>query len=400
MTDASVPKTASLDKIIRGKVPTFIVQRSALLNKRTPEVLAGLIDDHGKSLGVGTSIKMWGTTQKTLSEYLGPLDEVPLRLADPVLYRHPQSSWPGMETIEEPKTSPKHDFYKTLPASVDRNWISKVIKAQYDVGATVALSANGWVSTTHAPTALDTAMSVVRESRDVVGAKPMFVNLTLDKEWLLDRQLRNLLLRELVESNEKQWYLRFWWPEMTNSYGQLTDDAILRGYMRLASTARIEGKRLFLPNSGLTGWLMGAYGASGFSTGASATDQAFARQRRIGRRKGQKAPPATPRIFDRFLLHTMEHSVFERIRHLPDHRAFPTRFLDEIDAGSHERELAGLHYVKSVGDLQAKMSAKDRLVVAYRPINRASKWVKGLADVDKPTGASNPGHLDVWRELQ
>lgn len=400
MTDPSVPSTASLDKILRGKIPTFIVQRSAQLNKRTPEVLAGLIEDHGKSLGVGTAIKMWGATQKTLSEYLGPLDQVPLRLADPVLHRHPNSSWPGMDNIDEAKTAPKFTFYNDLPAGVDRNWISKVIQAQYDVGATVALSANGWVSTTNAAAALDAAMAVAHESRDVVGDKPMFVSLTLDKEWLLDRQLRNLLLRELVESNEKHWYLRFWWPEMTNSYGQLTDDAILRGYMRLASTARIEGKRLFLPNSGLTGWLMGAYGASGFSTGASATDQAFARQRPMGRRKGQKAPPPTPRIFDRFLLHTMEHSVFERIRDLPDHRAFPTRFLDEIDAGSHERELAGLHYLKSVGDLQAKMSAKDRLVAAYRPINRASKWVKGLADVDKPTGASDPGHLDVWRELQ
>ena len=400
MTDPSVPNTASLDRILKGKVPTFIVQRSAQLNKRTPEVLAGLIDDHGTKLGIGTSVKMWGSSQRTLSDYLGPLDEVPLRIADPVLYRHPNSSWPGMDTIEKAKKPPTFTFYEDLPTGVDRTWIAKVIQAQYNVGASVALSANGWVSTTNAATALDMAMAVARASRDVVGDKPMFVNLTLDKEWLLDRQLRNLLLRELVESNEKQWYLRFWWPEMTNSYGQLTDDGILRGYMRLASTARIEGKRLFLPNAGLTGWLMAAYGASGFSTGASAADQAFARQRRIGRRKGQKAPPATPRIFDRFLLHTMEHSVFERIRHLPDHRAFPTRFLDEIDAGSHERELAGLHYVKAVGDLQAKMSAKDRLVAAHRPINRASKWVKRLADVDKPTGANNPGHLDVWRELQ
>jgi len=394
-----LPRTASLGRILRGKVPTFIAQRSAQLSQRLPEVLTTLMDDHGGKLGVGTSMKMWGASPKTISEYLGSVEEVPLRLADPMLYRHPNSAWPGMESIDEPKKPPTFEFYNQLPTGVDRNWISNVIQAQYDVGASLALSATGWVGTTNAAAALDATMAIVRESRDIVNEKPMFVNLTMDKEWLIDRELRNLLLRELVESNEKHWYLRFWWPEMKNSYGQLSDADILRGYISLSSTAAVEGKRLFLPNSGLTGWLMGGYGAIGFSTGASASDQAFARQRRMGRQKGRPAPQPTPRIFDRFLLHTMDHSVFERLRVLPAHRNSSTRFLTEIDGGSHDRELAGLHYVNAVGDMQGKMAAADRRVVSQRAINRAVRWLDGLGDVDKPTGASNPGHLATWREL-
>lgn len=397
MTD--LPNTASLNKILRGKVPAFVAQRSAQYFQRLPEVLTNLMVDHGKKLGVGTSMKMWGSTPKAISKYFGSVDGVPLLLADPVLFRHPDSKWPGMDSSKVAKRAPAFEFYNQLPTKVDRNWISKVIQSQNDVGASVALSATGWVETTNAAAALDAAMASVRESRDVVGEKPMFVNLTMDKEWLINAELRNLLLREIVESNEKQWYLRFWWPELKNSYGQLGDAEILRGYISLSSTAAVEGKRLFLPNSGLTGWLMGAYGATGFSTGASAIDQAFARQRQMRWAAGRQVAPPTPRIFNRFLLHTMDHSVFEQVRILPKHRDFSTRFLQEIDGGSHDRELAGLHYVNAVGDMQAKMAASDHRIMAHRAINRATRWIDGLDDVDKPAGASNPGHLAIWRDL-
>ncbi|NRD10089.1 hypothetical protein [Rathayibacter agropyri] len=398
MTDQ--PTTASINRILRGKVPTFIAQRSARHMHRLPEVFDALIGEHGKKLGVGTAMKMWGNTETAIDSYFSSVDTVPLRIADPVLFRHPLSIWEGMETTSLVRKDPTFAFYNALPNAVDPAWIHDVIHAQYRVGATVALSATGWVGTTNAAAALDQAMLIVQESRTVVGDGAMFVNLTMDKEWLINRELRNLLLREIVESNEQHWYLRFWWPESANSYGQLADPDILRGYRTLATTAAVEDKKLFLANSSLTGWLMGAFGATGFSTGASATDQTFARVRRMGRRPGQTPPKEIARIFDRFLLHTMDATVFDRLRALPGHRDFRTRFLDEIDADGHSKPVAGLHYLNAVGNLQAKMRAADRAVVAHRAIDRGLRWVDGLAQVDKPAGANSPIHLPIWQTIR
>lgn len=165
--------------------------------------------------------------------------------------------------------------------------------------------------------AIDRAMEFVDTSRDVVGDKPMFVNLTLDAQWLSDKQLRAVLLQPIVDSPEKHWYLRFWWPMIANRYGQLTDKNVLDGYRVLSRTAALERKRLFLPNAGLTGWVMTGLGATGFSTGTSWTDQAFARERRMGGVKGRPSPPRIPRMFDRALLHTVEFGRFERLQTVP-----------------------------------------------------------------------------------
>lgn len=392
--------TASLNRMLRGKAPTFITQRGAQHMHRLPEVFDALMTDHGKKLGVGTAMKMWGNTEAAIDKYFSSVGTVPLRIADPVLFRHPLSAWEGMATIEPARRDPTFTFYNTLPTTVDAAWIRSVIQAQYRVGATVALSATGWVGTINAAAALDQAMLIVRASRAVVEDGPMFVNLTMDKEWLINRELRNLLLREIVESNEQHWYLRFWWPESANSYGQLADPDILRGYRLLTETAALEDKKLFLANASLTGWLMGAFGAAGFSTGASAADQTFARARRMGRRPGQTPPKEIPRIFDRFLLHTMDAAVFDRLRALPGHRDFRTRFLDEIARDGHSKPVAGLHYLNAVGNLQAKMQPANRPAFAHRAIDRGQGWVNALAQVDKPAGANSPTHLPVWQTVR
>lgn len=389
---------ASLKKVLRGGAPLFIIQRGSQHQGRLNEVFDELQTKHGKKLGLGLSLKMSKHNSKQMADLFSANEDIPVRIADPELYRHPDTGWEGIERAKERKTPHPWSFYSTLHTKPNRLWTREVIHSQFDAGATVALSATGWVDSAKAVSSLASAMALVAESREIAGERPMFVNLTMDFRWLIDRELRGILLEEIVESKERNWYLRFWWPLITFRYGQLLDEDVLRGYRVLARTAALEGKNLYLPNTGLTGWLMTGHGAAGFSTGTSWPDQAFARERVMGGRPGQKPPPRTPRIFDRAILHTIDHGVYERLQGLDGHTEYRTRFSDELDDG-HSHEVAGLHYLASVGNLQAKLADRNPQIEVEKAVRRSTRWLRGLSPIDRPTGGNNPGHLPVWMDL-
>ncbi|WP_157509626.1 hypothetical protein [Leifsonia sp. Root4] len=400
MTNTARPKGASLKRMLAGKAPVFIVQRGAQFQDRLPEVFDSLAETNGRKLGLGTVARMQSrmTPARTL-DYLDRLDNVPLKLVDPEFHRRPESGWEGAAPANPAKSANPWAIYDDIPKKPDRAWVGRSIQAQYQFGATVALSASGWVDTTKANVSLANAMAFVAESRAVLGHHPMFVNLTMDYRWLVDKELRGMLLQEITESSEKLWYLRFWWPIVTYRYGQLLDEDVLRGYRILTRTAAVEGKQLILPNSGLTGWVMSALGAAGFSTGTSWPDQAFARQRPMGGRKGQKPPPHTPRFFDRHILHTLDYTMEQRLAVIDGHKPFETPFSRAIAEDEHNKELAGLHYLTSVGNLQANLSSSNPTITATKALRQAERFLAGVDDLDQPTGGNSPLHLGGWGRL-
>lgn len=394
-TDPAGPQGAPLKRILSGQVPVFLVHRSYNSQARIGEVFDELESTNKRALGLGIVAKIQDATPKNNGQHLKSFGKVPLRIADPEIYKRPDSGWDGYTARTKPTP---WDYLRDVPSSVNHTWVNAVLKHQFDAGATTALSATGWVTATKPAAALASAMTFVNASRTALGANPMFVNLTMDFHWLADAQLRGMLLHEMTESREKHWYLRFYWPIVSTRYGQLTDENILRGYKILCRAAALEGKKIFLPNTGLTGWLMTSFGATGFSTGTSWPEQAFARQRIMGSRKGQKAAPRTPRMFDRALLHTLDYTTYGRMQEQPTHRAYETPFSRELEAAGHTPEVAGLHYLTSVGNLQAKL-AKHPNIAASRAVGRGMKFIDSLDKLDRPFGASDPTHLGLWNQL-
>ena len=400
MSDTSSTQQASylgapLKRILGGQAPTFLTHRSYSNQSRLGEVFDELASTNKRALGLGIVAKLQDTTPKNNGQHLHGLERVPLRIADPEIYKRPESGW---EDYKPKKVPTPWDYLRDVPSSPNQAWVSAVIEHQLSAGATVALSATGWVSTAKPEAALTNAMAFVNASRTAIGTNPMFVNLTMDFHWLADSDLRGILLHEMTESREKHWYLRFYWPIVTTRYGQLTDENILRGYKILCRAAALEGKRLFLPNSGLTGWLMTSFGATGFSTGTSWPEQAFARQRAMGGRKGQKPPPRTPRMFDRTLLHTLDYTTYGQMQEQPNHRAYETSFSRELEVTGHTPEVAGLHYLTSVGNLQAKL-AKRPNIMASRAVGRGTSFIDSLDRLDRPFAANNPTHLGIWNQI-
>lgn len=397
-TESSRWAGASLQRALSGAVPVMLVHRSHRNAGRLPEVLTYLGDRHGADLGVGTVMRLPAMTANTAKSFMNNVDHVPLRLVDPELWRIPGSGWPEATALKVTAGAWTH-LQSPQPDKVEVAWARTILDVQRNHGATVLLSPNGWVSEANATVALRNAMKWVHQSREIVGDTPLWVNLTLDSRWLSDRTLRNILMNEIVESNERDWYLRFYWPEVPTRYGQVLDETILAGYKMLARDCTLEDKRLYLPNTALTGWIATALGAAGFSTGQSWPEQAFARQKIIAIKREGPPPAPIPRVFDSTVLHTMDYNEFERIRHLPDYKEYPTRFLEEIDADGHTPELAGLHYVAAVGNLTARLNDKRPNVVAYQRARKGQKFVDGLSAPDRLSGINRPLHLPLWMNL-
>lgn len=387
---------ASLKKIMAGERPTFMVHRSYNWSGRLDEVFSALGVLHGSALGLGTVVRMTNTPPAKATAFMAKHSAVPLRLVDPELYNVPGTTFEDAD----PKTSAdKWPILKSLPATPNARWVKSVLQAQRDAGASVLLSASGWVHDVKPEKALQKQMDFVNESRQNAGDDLMMVNLALDYRWLTEASLRDLLFEEIVEQAERHWYLRFYWPQITTRYGQLLDPAVLEGYRELAAICGDEDKLLFLPNTGLTGWLATALGANGFSTGQSWPEQAFSRQPFIAGRKGAQRPPAVPRFFEPTLLHTIEFLEHGRLSGFPGHITEVDPFALEMDTGAFSPEVSSLHYLMSVGDLQAQLHHRNPRQVARKEVRRAGRFIDDLGRTDKPAGANRPQHLPTWMRL-
>lgn len=401
MSDQTIPGDdwhgPTLKRSLSGKVPLLIVNRSVQNAQRLPEVFDHIAAEHGKALGVGAQIRLPSMSKTRAESFMSEVAHVPVRIADPELWRVPDSGWPSAKALNSNEI--KWPYLTAVPGKVSTPWARSVLDAERDSGASVLLSATGWLSEANGTKSLATAMDWVTESRRIVGNDPMWVNLTMDSKWLSDTSLRNALIDEIVESSEKAWYLRFWWPEVNPRYGQLVDDSLLRGYRELATATAVEGKRIYLANSGLTGWVATALGASGFSTGQSWGEQAFAAQRRMGSQKGAKRPPKIPRMFDSTVLHTMDFNEHSRLRGMPKHREYSTPYSAEIDLHGHTSERASLHYLLAVGELTASLNGTRPNFLAHKRARRGQKFIDGLSPVDQLNGISKPLHLPYWMKL-
>lgn len=386
----------ALPDLLEGDVPVFMLHKSFQAAKRHGEVYDAIHALYGSDLGVGAIVRLANEPQTMVEKYMSGHTNVPLRVADPELHRAPGCGWEGAGPLTGYAT--KRGYLAEVPEKPRAKWIRHVLAEQRDSGATVLLTATGWVSEIEAAKALDRARGFLDMSREEAGDVPMFVSLTLDSRWLSDSRLRGRLLQEIVESTEPYWYLRFYWPEIAVRYGQLTDSAILAGYKELVEVAASEEKKLFLPNSGLTGWVMSALGATGFSTGSSWGEQAFSKPRIVRGPKGVK-PKRLNRFFDSTLLHTVEHQEYLRLSEFDGHVEVPTPFSLEMDEVGHDHDLARLHYLVAVAGLQAELAARRPVLSARRQVKTATEFIRSLPRVDQPSGQNRPQHLDAWSAL-
>lgn len=396
-----MPELPSLSKILRGEVPTFLVHKSHQYTQRHPEVMGVARRVTQGRIGLGAVVRLPRMSPTAAKTFLDSCHHTSIRIADPEVHAIATTGSPAKPIT--PRHQQHYPWAKAIPTATapqsERDaWIAQVLDAQLSAGGNVLLSPTGWVAATQAHASLQAAMSWVAQTRNVVGADtPMFVNLTLAGEWLKTPPLRKMLLQEIVESNEPLWYIRVRWPIIEPRYGQLTDAAMLDGYKQLALTAALERKVLLLPNSGLTGWMATALGASGFSTGMSWPEQAFADERRFGSQPNQPRPPHAQRYFERSVLHPLLWTDAQNLANVQAHRTCQCRYCLSMRANTHTKELAGGHYLVRAARLLDELGSTNRRLEALRIVRAAQAFVAGLDGTANALPVKwQPRHLASW----
>lgn len=384
---------APLLDMVEGRVPMFLVHKSHQHSQHIPELLAVARRRVRGQAGLGVVVRLPKLAPTAASAYLSNCNHAAMKIADPEIYTLPGS---GSPTPPSAKAATRYSWAGAIPATLDPGWVRDVLQSQADAGANVFLSASGWVTDTAGRAELGDALAWVTASRAELGSdEKMFVNLTLPSTWLTDGRLRSALKQELVESNERLWWLRFYWPVVEPRYGQLADSAILNGYRDLATTAALEDKVLVLPNSGLTGWMGIAWGAQGFSTGTSWTEQMYGAQ--PIRRSSPGKPKAAPveRYFDRTVLHSVPHAVHLTMRTQPNHLTCRCRFCRRLSASiTYDQATANLHYLLECASLTRDLNDRRPGHNALRSVRDAQSFVHALPT--PLTANARPLHLPEW----
>lgn len=375
--------------------PIFLLARSYAGGDDFNALVTNVNAAAGTAVQTGTIVNLPRHGVDAARRLVDGLPGVGIRIVDPELHEHPDFG----VTVSDQRRQRAPYLDRPIPARPERAFVTQVIQAQRDAGATVLLTATGRVDEADGERSLARAMRWVHASRAEAPTQELAVNLTLSRTWLTSPQLREALLNELVDSNERLWYLRVRWEALRPRHAQLTDSALLDGYRTLLETARLEGKVVLLPQTGLGGWFLTGLGAGGFSTGTGGPEQAYADPVEI-RIRGKRRPPV-PRYFEPEVLATLGLPGRRRIAAQQAYRACPcpycarmARANGDFDATRWDRDQALRHQVVSLARLAAATAAGDRRAATRTVVAQAAD----AADRATPTltGEDRPTHLAPW----
>lgn len=389
--------TPTVMEALSGSVPTFVVHRSYHYASQLPDLVLRSQRVCGADAAVAVATRLPVQAPSAARDFLDSVPTATLRIADPEIHTLPgPAQAPHSKHL---KNAAKYRYGAApVPATPTTGWVRDVLDAQHEAGANVFLSASGWVGTAQSRQRLATAMSFVDATRTELGADdPMFVNLTLDSAWLLNANLRGQLLQEIVESPEVLWWLRVMWPPLRpNPYAQLADAVLLEGYAELAQVAIDEHKVVFLPNSGLAGWVVTALGASGFSTGMSGPERAYLNQ---PPQEGGGAGTPRQRYFEKTLLHTILRADQGSLIRQAGYQKCGCAYCQQLASGPWRKDQEQLHYLHNVAELTAALGRTGRKVAARTRVQHAATFHHALTGAASLTGESDPRHLGTWTTL-
>lgn len=379
------------DDALDGALPLLIVHRPHIFHKAVPRLLAHLHATAGSNLALGVSSWLPGATIRSHADFGCSCSAAAIRIIDPLGF------------IAEPQ-----DLRVKDPSDQAAKWAPYLRRGVVSAGELLDLQrergANLLLTSGRALDSADTRRSLAvacEEGDDALAAlKPgerLALNLTVSADWLRRPHLLDALLTELIEQQQfTTWHLRVQWPSSVRAWTQPTDEKLLAGYRKLAATADDEERRLLLPQTGLTGWLMIGYGAAGFGTGPFGSNQAFLEP---GGGGGNR--PKIERYFERQLLHTVERTVRPLLTSDPGYAQCACPYCKPLFAGAAwSHEYAGLHYLYSVGILTAQVAQavagrRGTYGAVQRTVRAAIRFVHGKA----LTGNSDPVHLRTWDQF-
>lgn len=387
-------------------VPLFLIQRSAQHSVWLPNVASDIQARHAGKLNLGVVAPMPRMTPKSLQGFFEKMAHVPLRFADPEAFARDDSWGPHLAVQKEKPYVGKSGanwsyFTQKQPPGHSANWVSEVLDAQRSMDATVLLTPGIWADPATSDAAIDTMRTHAMWARAaLLPGEHMAVNVTLSHSWLTTPHLRDKLLNHMMDMDENVFYVRLRWPLMPQPYGQLWESAILDGYMELSNVFEENDKVLILPNTGLTGWMSLAWGASGYSTGIGASERAFSDVRVIKIKQKGPRPEPTRRIYVPELLHITDTGTSEQLERLGAAKCRCRYCISQrkTQGVRWDKALAGAHYLRHLADITAEVAThgKGRRTSARGIVRDATAFAAASSQQVPLQKTNDPKHLAIW----
>lgn len=353
-----------------------------------PRLLANIHASSGAGLALGVVSKLAMFSEDSHREFHGLCGAASVRMVDP------EGSRNNPRGLRFPDTSPRQLTRAPYLAPGAPLNVVAVLDMQRERAANLLLTPGRALDPANAQPSLDEAFSDGDDAlAELRTGERLALNLCMSADWLTQQPLRDALLAQLLDQEQfDTWYLKVQWGASIRSHTQPTLEPLLRGYRRVAELAAEEGRTLLLPQTGLTGWLMLAFGASGFGTGIGGGEQAF-REESGG---GGNGAPQIERYFERSLLHTVERTSRHLLVGDPAYVQCQCPYCTALFASpAWSHEYAGLHQVFNAGLLTAAAAPVGRggtRGAVRRTVQSASQFAMGKA----LTGVSEPRHLQAW----
>lgn len=395
VTEPSGPSSVTLatlktrDQALSGTAPLLIVHRPYRYRGQIPRLLASVVRATAGSVALGAASPLPKGTAESHRLWLDGCAGASVLIADPMGFLL------DSEIVRVNAPTERNQgwmpYLQNNPLDV-----VEVLEAQRQVGANLLLSPGRALDAANPQPALDIACAQGDEALTALQpGERLALNLTLPAQWLSRPALRDQLLNQLLDQEQFDiWYVRVQWPSTLRATEQPTADDLLQGYKRLSQLAVDEERVLLLPQSGLTGWLQLAFGASGLGSGLSGSDQAF--KEPVG---GGTGAPQLERYFEPALLHWVERTVHDVLRGQASYVACDCPYCPALHATtpwSHElAALHGLHWTGRLCGLAAE-SGRGGPAAAVRRTVRAAV---AAASTQPLAALSQPRHLAAWDRL-
>jgi hypothetical protein len=282
------------------------------------------------------------------------------------------------------------------PANAVR-FVKQAIDAQTEIGATALVSPwllHGVTQTEHELNATIGFASLAEEYVD--DDDKLLMGIEATQGVFATAEARNAMINELVEGPELPAYLRMR-VTAPQGYMQYRDPAALRGLREVVLALDANDRAVALPQSGLTGWFMTAFGANSYGAGMQGS-----MQRNVAPAGGGGGFPPLHWYFVPEMLCFVLAEEMEDVSEVDGFTVCDCPYCDgelpEAGAAFDARE-AGKHFIWWCSTLADELnSGSPRDLVADR-VAAASEFSKQIDAAVQLDDRSIPAHLPIWTQL-
>jgi hypothetical protein len=282
------------------------------------------------------------------------------------------------------------------PSANPERFVEQVLEAQRNVGATALISP--WLLHGTSPTEHELAATVrfAAAAEELVDGEKLLMGVEVTEGALANPEARNALVNELVEGPELPVYLRM---RVTAPSGQMQyrNEASLVGLRDVVVALEANERPVALPQSGLMGWLMVAFGARSFGAGMQGS-----MQRNSAPAGGGGGFPRLHWYFVPQMLGFVQAEEMEDVSAAEGFEACECPYCDGELPGTgaaFDARDADKHFIWWCATLAAELTPPNRTAAISERISDAIDFaaeVENGAELDERSKAS---HLEIWTEL-